>query len=230
MKLTLEEAARFLNVSAATVERWARQGTIPVVRRSGGEVFFVKEELLRWARERRLVAGGEQEPLEFPVDSPRAFSLGAAMERGGALYRVPGEDMPSVLAAVTSRMQFPENFQKALLGHLLAREALSSTGIGKGVAIPHPRTPLPGSDGEPSITTCFLSRPVPWNSIDDKPVFVLFLLLCPSVQVHLQMLSRLAFCLRDEAFVAFLWTTPEVPRLAADVTAREKALDRAGTR
>jgi PTS system nitrogen regulatory IIA component len=47
-------------------------------------------------------------------------------------------------------------------------------------------------------------------------VFVLFLLLCPTTQIHLQLLSRLAFCLRDSAFLTFLQTQP----------ARRELLDR----
>ncbi len=108
---------------------------------------------------------------------------------------------------------------------MLEREALTSTGIGRGVAIPHPRTPLSDALKAPSITTCFLEKPIDFNSVDDRPVFVMFILLSTSVKVHLHLLSRLSFWVRSAAFVDFLKTAPDPDALFARVVEFEAQLD-----
>ena len=46
--------------------------------------------------------------------------------------------------------------------------------------------------GQPSITICFLAKPVDFEAIDDKPVTTVFLLVTPTVRSHLYLLSRLS--------------------------------------
>ncbi len=48
-----------------------------------------------------------------------------------------------------------------------------------------------------------------FGEVDDKPVFVMFILLSPNVKIHLHLLSKLSFCLRNDTFVEFLKTSPE---------------------
>ena len=75
------------------------------------------------------------------------------------------------------------------------------------------------------VVTFFLDRPVDFDAIDDLPVFVLFLLLSPTVQDHLTLLSRLSFCLRDGPFVAFLKKIPEQEALLARVKKFETTIE-----
>jgi PTS system nitrogen regulatory IIA component len=80
----------------------------------------------------------------------------------------------------------------------LAREALGSTGIGDGIAIPtcNPIVLL----SRPYL--CFLEQPVDFGALDGQPVSTLFTLISPTVRAHLHLLSRLAFALRDPRFKA----------------------------
>jgi PTS system nitrogen regulatory IIA component len=77
---------------------------------------------------------------------------------------------------------------------------LQSTGLGEGIAIPHVRNPIVLHVSRPTITLCFLERPVEFEALDGKPVFALFSLVCPTVRAHLRLLSRLAFALNDAGF------------------------------
>ena len=83
-----------------------------------------------------------------------------------------------------------------ILVALTAREALGSTGLGKGFALPHAR--LEG------ISTCFglfarLARPIDFAAIDGQKVDVLVLLLTPvdADAVHMAALSLVARKLRE---------------------------------
>lgn len=81
---------------------------------------------------------------------------------------------------------------------LLERERLGTTGIGNGIAIPHGK--LPQLD---DLFGCFarLDEPVDFDSIDNEPVDLIFLLLAPESAGadHLKALARISRVLRNNA-------------------------------
>lgn len=79
---------------------------------------------------------------------------------------------------------------------LWERERLGTTGVGNGIAIPHGR--VPGLDKVAGFFTR-LSRPVNFDSIDDKPVDLIFLLLAPETAGadHLHALATVSRLLRN---------------------------------
>ena len=86
---------------------------------------------------------------------------------------------------------------------ILKRELLGSTGIGRGVAIPH--TKHNGVDR--LIGTVAVSRPgVAFESLDGEPVHVFVLLISPQDRPgdHLRALENVSRCLRDDNFVRSL--------------------------
>ena len=54
------------------------------------------------------------------------------------------------------------------------------------------------------VCLCFLDAPVEYDALDGKPVKVLFMPLSPDVRIHLHLLSRISFALRDAKFRALL--------------------------
>lgn len=86
--------------------------------------------------------------------------------------------------------------ERAIFNVLLERERLGSTGVGRGVAIPHGKLPgIPGLFG----LLARLQAPVPFDAVDEAPVDILFLLLAPETAGadHLKALSRVSRILRD---------------------------------
>jgi nitrogen PTS system EIIA component len=86
--------------------------------------------------------------------------------------------------------------EKEILEILLQREKLGSTGVGSGVAIPHGKLP--------KLSRLFglfarLQRPIDFESLDNQPVDLIFLLLAPEAAGadHLKALARVARQLRD---------------------------------
>jgi PTS system nitrogen regulatory IIA component len=86
---------------------------------------------------------------------------------------------------------------------LLAREELGSTGLGEGFALPHAR--VPGLDHFFGMFAR-LNRPIHFDSIDGKPVDLVFLLLIPATAggEHLAALAAVSRHLRDQDFAASL--------------------------
>jgi len=224
MKRTLQETAGCLDIPADTLERWIRQGRIPV-HKSGDTCIFKAEDLKKWADKRNLKFDPGRKPtIVAPCLEPD--SLLAAMQRGDVHHEVPGRLMDEVLASAVKRLAFlSEGQQQALIKTLLEREEMASTGIGKGVAIPHPRSPLEDGIRDATIATCFLQRPVDFSSVDDKPVFVLFILMSTSIKDHLHLLSRLSFCVRETAFIDFLKKAPGREELFAEIALFEARLE-----
>ncbi len=227
MKLTIDEIARRLELNLDTLERWIRQGRIPVKKR-GDEGIFNEPELKRWAVAQRRSYTVSTQGNRSEQDGGTCM-LTTAMEQGGCFTGVGGSTTETVLKACVELVPgLSTETAQELYIQLMAREELISTGVGKGVAIPHPRNPLGQGIETPMIITCFLENPVDFKSIDDLPVSVLFLLLNPSIEDHLNLLSRLSFCLREDSFVRFLKTYPNEEQLLDMVKKMEAKIESKG--
>jgi nitrogen PTS system EIIA component len=89
----------------------------------------------------------------------------------------------------------------SITASLAAREALGSTGVGNGIAVPHARV-----EGLPGLAAFFarLARPIDYAAIDGAPVDLAFLLLSPADGhgAHLAVLAAVSRRLRDKTVAA----------------------------
>lgn len=209
MELSLEEFSRCLDMPATTIERWIRQGRIPV-KRLGNTCIFSDTAIRKWAGDHNLHyhSPGEKRSGD---SAEKLETLSGALDRGGIYYDIGGSAVEEVLDDAVRRMQnieTPEDRQ-VLYDSLVAREQMMSTGIGNGVAIPHPRTPL-GRRGIPAqIAACFPEKPVDYNAVDKNPVHALFILVAKTSREHLHLLSRISYCLRDREFLRLISGVPD---------------------
>jgi PTS system nitrogen regulatory IIA component len=199
MQLTVREVAKLFNVPERKVRSWIKDAGLPACRVN--ETYrFNRAELLEWATARNLEVPPD---LFHNHDDVPPASLADALAEGGIFHAVGGTNKETVLHAVVDAMQLPAHVNRDLLLRvLLAREALGSTGLGDGIAIPHPRNPIVLHVDKPEVCLCFLANPIDFAAIDGKPVHTLFTLMSPTVRDHLHLLSRLAFSLRDSRFKA----------------------------
>ncbi|MEE9314658.1 MAG: PTS IIA-like nitrogen regulatory protein PtsN [Rhizobiaceae bacterium] len=111
---------------------------------------------------------------------------------------------------------------QAVFETLLEREHLGSTGVGNGVAIPHGK--IAGID---RIVGVFaqLAKPVEFDSMDEQPVDIAFMLLAPegSGADHLKALSRIARVLRNQATLASIRHASDPDAIYSLLTAQESA-------
>lgn len=107
--------------------------------------------------------------------------------------------------------------ERTIFETLLERERLGSTGVGQGVAIPHGKltalTQLYGLFAR-------LETPISFDSVDDQPVDLIFLLLAPEAAGadHLKALARVSRLLRNQAIVEKLRGTDKPAALFAILT------------
>ena len=132
-------------------------------------------------------------------------SLSNLIERGGIHYDVPGLNPAEVLSALIEKTpQIPNVSKDEIRNALLEREALMSTSIGRGIALPHPRNPIIADEASQFTALAFLQHPVDWSSLDGKPVTILLLILSASARQHLKILSEVNYICRQEDFYSLL--------------------------
>ncbi|HEX9653865.1 MAG TPA: PTS sugar transporter subunit IIA [bacterium] len=204
MQLGVNEAAKLLQVSEKTIYSWIQKRQLPNYR-VNDQYHFNRVELLEWATANGVTVSADifHEP-ETEIASS-AVSLSEALANGGIYYHIAGDNKKSVLQAIVETMRLPEEVDREFLLHVMwAREELGSTGIGDGIAIPHVRNPIVLHVSQPSISLCFLDKPIEFQALDGRPVSILFTLLSPSVRAHLQLLAKLSYALRSERLLALL--------------------------
>jgi PTS system nitrogen regulatory IIA component len=198
MQLTMRDVGEMFKVSEGTVTRWIRQQGMPA-QRVAGQFRFNRVEVLDWAVDNRIKM--ETSSVDPRIDCPPWVGLADALEAGGVHYRVPGEDREAALGAVVARLPLPEDFEReTLLRLFLAREALGSTAVGDGIAIPHVRHPIVLNVPRSLVTLCFLTGPITYQAPDGKPVRILFSVISPTMTAHVQLLARLSRALQDRGF------------------------------
>jgi mannitol/fructose-specific phosphotransferase system IIA component (Ntr-type) len=131
---------------------------------------------------------------DFVVRDAIVPELKAANKEG-----VIREMVESLRAAGQFKSGDPEDVIRAIL----KRELLGSTGIGRGVAIPHTKH----TSAERLVGTVAVSRGgVSFESLDGEPVYVFVLLVSPQDRPgdHLRALENVSRRLRDDGFVRSL--------------------------
>jgi len=226
MLLSIDDLSKCLSMPADTLRRWIRQGRIPV-KWKGDRCIFSTRIISSWADDHNLkfMPPGDAQTAKHDLLSQRIVT---AMETGGVHYDVAGSTVSEALREAVDRIgdMIGETTKPALLKSLLEREEMMSTGIGHGLAVPHPRKPVAGIDAPPLIATCFLKNPVDFGAIDHQPVHVMFLLVASDSHSHLYLLARLSYCIRDGGFRELLADVPEKEILIKKVGEFEALFDK----
>ena len=215
MKLTVGEAAALLGADEERVHDWIEGEDLPA-QKIRGQYRIHRSDLLEWATAHKLTV------------APRAFhqergapSLAKALRAGGVHAAVAGADLESVLREIVKLLPLADEADRdMLLQVLLARDALGVTPVGDGIAIPHVRTPIILAPVNAVLALSFVTTPLDLHAADGRAVDTFFLLICPTVHVHLAMLAKLAWALREPAFrdaVRRRATADEIIRIAAAV-------------
>ncbi len=215
MKLTIAEAAALLGSSDERVNDWIEESDLPA-QKIRGQYWINRTDLLEWATEHNIGV------------APRVFrnergtpSLADALRAGGVHEDLPGSDLASVLRAIVPRLPLADDSDRDTLLHvLLGRGELAVTPVGDGIAIPQVRTPIILAPAGAALALCFVTAPIDLHAPDGRDVDTLFLLISPTVPVHLSMLAQLAYGLKNDAFrgaVRRRAPKEEIVRIAASI-------------
>jgi nitrogen PTS system EIIA component len=125
------------------------------------------------------------------------MNIGDLLDRGSIAPRVTAPGKRQVLAVTAELAARAFGLKKCdVLDALLEREALASTGVGYGVAVPHARIA-----GVTHLRGVFLrlEQPIEFEAVDDRPVDLIFALFAPQGAngEHLRALARVSRILRQ---------------------------------
>ncbi len=218
-----EEVCKILAISKIKLARWVEEGKIPCKYRLRG-YYFIKSEVLKWARERRI--NFKEENKEF-LNSLKENFLSYAISSSPVNFSLKGNNIQDVFKnAVEIILNDRKEFSSlSLLDELLKRESVASTGVGNGVALPHPCRNKDLDINNLYIPFFRLEKGVDFRAVDGKDVSLLFFIFSPTPQLHLKTLSRIGHFLREDEFVAFLKSCQSHEQLVSEIKKREQLLN-----
>ncbi len=214
--MTLPEVANYLQLAERTVLRMAQRGEIPAAK-IASQWRFMRHLVQDWlvsqmqgcsTHDAQLVAPPVLLPLsEVVKPSLMVFDLGPGPKER-ILRRLVAPLLESGLARDANRF----------LAALLERERMMTTAIGHGVAIPHPRRPMPGMFTEPAVVLGICPEGTDFDAIDDRLVHVFFLICATREDIHLQLMANISWFVRHPAAITDLGTAANVDRVTEIVT------------
>jgi PTS system nitrogen regulatory IIA component len=146
------------------------------------------------------------------------MDLGDLLAPGGIIPALKATSKKHALQELAARAGEKTGLDaREIYNTLLQRERLGSTGLGRGIAIPHVKfKALKG------IVTLFarLAEPIEFDSDDGEPVDLIFLLLAPEHAGgdHLKALARISRLVREPATLERLRAAPDAASLKRVLT------------
>jgi PTS system nitrogen regulatory IIA component len=211
---TLDELARQLGRDKREIEKLVNRGRIPG-RKVGGEWQFHPTEITHWLEQemraftdQQLVAVEEfQQSSELDAEIPVSTLLQPDLVQ----VPLPGKTKRSMLenlievAGRTWQIWEPAAVLKAVQD----REDVMSTADERGIAIPHPRNPLPDVLGQSLIAFGRTVSPLPFGGANGSLTDLFLLVACRDSRTHLHVLARLGRILRVPGFLEELRAAPD---------------------
>jgi len=200
-----KQVAAYLHMDLRDLLKLSARGEIPC-RKIGGRFVYMKGEVDHWVEsqmselDKTRLAG-----IEKGVSAHHGFEA----ERMLVSKMIPEEAISVPLVAKTrdavirSLVDLAERSQLVycrdeLIREVLNRERMCSTALVPGVAIPHPRHPLPYDIAAGFIVVGLTASGVPFGAEDGSLTRLFFLVCCKDERTHLHVLARLARMLHEQ--------------------------------
>jgi PTS system nitrogen regulatory IIA component len=150
-------------------------------------------------------------------------NLAQLVTRGGIYYRVSGLAKQEIVSNIIDNLPaLSPQKRKALSQAVMEREALVSTGIENGIALPHPRTPMLEGSEDPFVAIAFPLQPLDWGTPDNSKVHAVFLIVSKSPKQHLGVFSKINFLCQQKNFSSLLSTQAAKEKIIAAIEEAEK--------
>ncbi len=205
--LTLEEFARHAGMDVNDVRRLAEAGKLPADR-VGGTWRFHEAGLTEWlqsemprldqdrlrAIERAMTLADAAAGTERVVEAESGDRIVRSLMRPQLVdLEMPARTSASALRELCAIVDRAELLYDGdgLLESLREREKMCSTALGSGIAIPHPRQPMPYATAEPLIAVGRVDGGIGFGEATGDLTRLFFLICCQSSFHHLQVLARL---------------------------------------
>jgi PTS system nitrogen regulatory IIA component len=227
--ISIEELAARLGRDRREVEKLADRGRVPG-RKLNGVWQFHPTEIRHWLEQEMrgytddelaaLEEGQRSDPTEDDAPVAKRIALETVqVPLAGRTKRSVLESLVEV-AGRTWQVWEPATVLKAVL----EREDILSTGFENGVAIPHPRNPLPDVLGQSVIAFGRTLSGLPFGAPRRQLSDLYFLVLCRDSRTHLHVLARLGRMIQSPGFLDALRSAETSPAAYASICSADRAL------
>jgi PTS system nitrogen regulatory IIA component len=199
--MSLAELARHIGMDARTLRKWAEKGKLPG-QKVGGEWRFNRAQMLDWLqREMHSLDEEHVRNLERAMrDGGKERPIGSHLALEAIDLNLPARSKPSVLRELVRLAQRTGLVYDAaqVLAALEEREALGSTALPRGIALPHPRRPLAFATAESILCLARVPTGVPFGAPDGGLTDLFVLVITHDEREHLAILARLAMLFNSD--------------------------------
>lgn len=226
---SLDELALHLGRDRREIEKLANRGRIPG-RKLAGDWQFHPTEITHWL---------EQEMREY---TDRELALVEQTNRSQEINE--GTPVSSLICPETIQVPLQARTKRSVLETLVEvagrtwqiwqpavlltaiqeREAVLSTAFENGVALPHPRNPLPDAIGQSIIAFGRTESGIPFGAPGRGLTDLFFLVLCRDSRTHLLVLARLGRLLQQQGFLEGLRSAGDSQEVYDLILATEQSL------
>jgi PTS system nitrogen regulatory IIA component len=224
----IDRLAAYLHMMPAAIVKLAERGKLPG-RRVGGEWRFSAPEIHHWLED-RIGLSDDEALVQMEGALDRAAGTAADDEISIAdLLKLEAIETPldartrgsvivkmTELAARTHLLWEPEKIADAVR----AREEMHSTALDNGVALLHPRRPMPAVLAEAVLALGITPGGIPFGS-GGSMTDIFFLICSTSDHEHLRILARLSRLINDQEFLAAMRAAHDAATLHELVLERE---------
>jgi len=200
MILTLKELADYLKLNDRTVLRMLKNGQIQGTK-LGGQWRFNGSEI------DQLFFPNKSKSDDVPLSELTHSQFGIQLSRLITTERIFLDMKATTAEEAINELVDGQVFNKLVLNvnelraKCLERENMLSTGVGNGIAVPHPRDPIPTLRASGCIVFGRSVQGIDFNAVDGKPVHLFFLLCSQTADLHLYLMGKIATLLRNADFV-----------------------------
>lgn len=227
----LNSLSAYLHLNPEQVKKMAERGKLPG-RRIGGQWRFSKPEIHNWFED-RIGVSDEKELVEvekvFEIQSQKetieTFHIPDLLQVQNIFSPLLAKTKTKVitklcdLVAQTGALWEPEKMAEAI--H--SREELHPTALENGVALLHPRRPMPQAMGEPFLGLGITTSGIPFGGPRGCLTDIFFLIGSTDEAVHLRVLARLSRLIQQPEILSGI-RSADGPAAIHDVISEEDSL------
>lgn len=206
-QMNARQVAGYLHMDLREVIKLASRGRIPA-RKVAGEFVFHKGQVDHWVESRMHELDGERlAKIEKGVsthhglgdDTWEKLLVCPLIPDGGVSVPLEARTRDAAIRALINLADETGMVyaRDELVDEIRKREELCSTALMPGVALPHPRHPLPYDIAESFVVVGLTASGIPYRTEDGSLTRLFFLICCKDERTHLHVLARLARMLRD---------------------------------
>jgi nitrogen PTS system EIIA component len=224
--MDMEQLAAYLQRDIREVGKLASRGHLPG-HKVGGQWRFARAEINHWIETQLPVYTEKQlANLESAGDGDGEPLLANLLSEASMAVPLPASTKVSVLKELVNLAE--QSWQvydpEAVLDAIRAREEMGSTALPSGVAIPHPRRPLPAALGESVMAYGRTASALPFGAPMGGLTDIFFLVCCRDDRTHLRVLARLTRLLMRPEFLDELRAAETVGETWEKIAAAEREL------